>query len=134
MKYLVLTVFLIIFLIDLYFTVVSLGYRKKYCAKCKGYLLNTQQRRDVYIGGATGRFYKHYLDYKYTYKINGKTYEISDGTPGTKKNIPYCVDIIYQKKNPKFAYIKNLTIPFEPVIAFILLPLWIMFLIICIAL
>ena len=133
-KYFALAAFLIVFLTDLYFAVIAVGYKKKYCSKCKGYLTNTTQRKNVYIGGKNGRFYKHYLNFKYTYRVNGKVYEISDGVPGTKNNINSAVDIIYQKRNPKFAYIHNLTIPFEPIITFLLIPVWILLLICAIGL
>lgn len=115
-----------IFLIDLYFVCISFGFRKTQCGKCKGYLTNIVQQRDVYVGVKSGRFYKHYLDYVYVYRISGKEYRISGGVPGMKSNVRQVVDITYQKKNPKFAYIDRLTFPIQPIVALTLCPLWVM--------
>ena len=120
----------IIFLIDLYLLFASLGYRKKNCRKCKGYLDDTTQLKNVYIGGKAKRFYKRWLEYTYTYSVGGKRYRISGGVPGVRNNVKNIVDIVYQTKNPKRAYIDRLTFPLlEPVFFFILLPLWIIFVI-----
>lgn len=114
-----------IFLIDMYLLFVSIGFRKKNCCKCKGYLIDSVQYKDKYVGGKAGRFYKRYLDYTYRYKVNGKDYTVSGGVPGTKANMNSVVNIIYQKSNPKYAYIHNLTIPMQPIIVALLCPLWI---------
>lgn len=114
-----------IFLIDMYLLFVSIGFRKKNCHKCKGYLIDSVQYKDTYVGGKAGRVYKHYLDYSYGYKVNGKEYTVSGGVPGTKVNMKSVVDVIYQKSNPKYAYIYRLTIPMQPIIAVLLCPLWI---------
>jgi hypothetical protein len=120
----------IIFLLDLYLFFASLGYRKKNCRKCKGYLEDTTQLKNVYIGGKASRFYKRWLEYTYVYSVDGKQYRVSGGVPGVRNNVKNIVDIIYQTKNPKRAYIDRLTFPLlEPVFFFILLPLWIIFVI-----
>ena len=52
-----------IFLIDMYLLFVSIGFRKKHCHKCKGYLIDSVQYKDKYVGGKAGRFPKHYLEF-----------------------------------------------------------------------
>ena len=126
MGYVTIAVGLLLFLLDLYFFLVSLGFRKNRCQKCKGYLMDTTQYKDFYSGGKSGRFYKRYIDYTYVYRVDGKQYFVSDGNPGTKGNLPRTVDVIYQKNHPEFAYIKNLTFPEQPIFAAALCPLWIM--------
>ncbi len=126
MGYILLIVGIIIFIIDVYLFFISLNFAKKRCGKCKGFLLNTVQQKNVYVGGKSGRFYKHYLNYVYIYRVNGKEYRISGGVSGTKDNISSTADVIYQKNNPKFAYIKNLTLPIQPILALIICPVWIM--------
>ena len=119
--YIVLFVGIIIFLFDLYFAFISFGFFKKGCKKCKGYLVHTVRRKNIY---KRRFFYKNYLNFVYVYCVNGKEYHISEGVPGKKSNIGSVVDVIYQKKNPKFAYIRNLTFPNQPIIAVLLCPTW----------
>ena len=125
MGYLAIAIGTAVFLLDLYFLFVSLGFRKNRCEKCKGYLGNTVQYKDVWRGGKTGRFYKHFVDYVYVYHVDGEQYYISDGNPGVKGELKRVVDVIYQKKHPKFAYIKGLTFPEQPIVAAVLCPFWI---------
>ncbi len=120
----------IIFLLDLYLVYISLGFRKTHCKKCKGYLIKTLQHKDVYVGGKSGKFYKRYLEYTYVYQVNEKEYRIFGGVPGIKSNISHVVDIRYQKKNPRFAYIYRLTFPIQPILALLLFPIWII-LVVC---
>ncbi len=115
--------------LDIYLFYVASGYRRHLCGKCKGYLKNTKQLHNVHKGGKFGRFYKTYIDYVYVYRVGGTEYFIEDGRPGTKNDLRYTVDIIYQKKNPKRAYIEGLNLHFEASIAFLLCPVWIMFVI-----
>ena len=116
---------MIIFLADVYFVFVSIRFRKSQCKRCRGYLVNTVQRKNHYSGGKAGRIYKNYSDYDYVYRVDGKEYHICGGVPGVKGNISRVVDIVYQKKNPKLAYIHRLTFPIQPIIAVLLSPLWI---------
>ena len=118
-----------LFSFEAYLIILSAGFRKKQCAKCKGYLANTIQHKNYYSGGAGGKFYEHYLDYDYVYRVNGKEYHISGGVHGVRSNISQVVDIVYQKKNPKLAYIHRLTFPIQPIIALLLSPLCVMFVI-----
>ena len=126
MGYVAILIGVVIFSLDLYFLWVSLGFRKSQCGKCKGYLSNTTQYKDVIRrGGKTGRFYKRFKDYSYVYRADGKQYSVSCGDPVTKGNLPRTVDVIYQKNHPEFSYIKDLTFPEQPIVAIMLCPLWI---------
>ena len=116
--------------VDIYFVWIVWGFRKNNIRTCKGYLVNTLQYRDVYVGGKAGRFYKHYLDYEYVYRVNGKEYRISGGVPGAKADLRQSVDIVYQKHKPQRAYIRGLTIPHQLVTALLMCPIWIGFIII----
>ncbi len=114
-----------VLLFDLYLAWISWGFRKNNACKCKGYLANTLQHKNVHVGGKGGRFYKHYLDYEYVYRVYGKEYRLSGSVPGTKANLRQSVDIVYQKRKPQHAYIRDLTIPYQPITALLLCPIWI---------
>ncbi len=93
------------------------GFRKSNIKKTNGYLKSTNLERNVYKGRFNGRWYKHYTNYVYSYRVNNQEYNIADGTGGTKGILNYTVKIIYQKNKPQRAYIKGLTIPFCMVIS-----------------
>ena len=120
-----------VLIIDIYLFNRSLGYRRHLCGKCKGYLWETKQLKNVYIGRKYAGFYKRYIEYVYVYRVDGKEYFIDGSGPGTKNGLRNCVDIIYQKKKPQRAYISDMTFPIESVYACLLCPLWII-LIICV--
>ncbi len=121
-----------VLIIDIYLFNRSLGYRRHLCGKCKGYLKNTIQLKNVYLPSSSfARFYKRYIEYVYVYRVDGKEYFLDGGNPGTKKVLRNCVDIIYQKRKPERAYISDMTFPVESVYACLLCPLWII-LIICV--
>ena len=120
--YIKLFVGFVLVLSEIYLIFISVGFRKKHCKRCKGYLVNTIQRKNCYIGPFS-RFYKHYIEYDYEYRVNGKEYHTSGSGPGVKSNLRQVVDIVYQKNNPKLAYIHRLTFPMQPIIAIILFPL-----------
>lgn len=115
--------------LDIYLFYVASGYRRHLCGKCKGYLMETKQLKDVYIGLRAGRFYKRYIDYVYVYRVDGKEYFIDGGVPGTKNVLRNCVDIIYQKRKPERAYISDMTFPLESLAACLLCPFWVIFII-----
>ena len=119
-----------VLLIDVYLLYRALGYRRHLCGKCKGYLKETKQLKNVYIGFKAGRFYKRYIEYVYVYRVDGKEYFVDGGVPGTKNGLRNFVDIIYQKRKPERAYISDMAFPIESVYACLLCPLWII-LIIC---
>lgn len=120
-----------VLLTDIYLFYRALCYRRHLCGKCKGYLKETKQLKDVYIGLRAGRFYKRYIDYVYVYRVDGKEYFVDGGVPGTKNGLRNCVDIIYQKRKPERAYISDMAFPIEIVYACLICPLWII-LIICV--
>ena len=113
---LIMSAFLFVLTVNLSF--ISFHFRPKYCSCCKGYLQKTTQYRNKYVGTRNGRWYKHYIDYKYVYRVDGRAYEISGGSPGTKSILRTSVDMVYQTNNPKYAYIKNLHPPFVPFLMF----------------
>lgn len=120
----------LIFLLDAYFVYVSVGFGEKHCLKCKGYLNRTTQHKNKYVGNLTGRIHKNFVNYEYSYTVNGKTYHISGGVPGKENDLSRVVDITYQKRNPRYSYVKNLTFPIQPAVAAALCPLWII-LVVC---
>ena len=108
----------------------SLGFRRHLCGKCKGYLKNTIQLKNVYLpSGSFARFYKRYIEYVYVYRVDGKEYFVDGGVPGTKNVLRNCVDVIYQKKKPQRAYISDLYGPIEGSYACLLCPVWLLFII-----
>ena len=96
---------------------VSFGFCKTNCSVCKGYLKRTTQHKDHYV---RRQFYKRYIDFVYEYRVDGKTYVVSGGAPGTKSNLKDCADIVFQKKNPRRAYVHGLTFPIQPIAAALL--------------
>ena len=117
-----------LFVVTVYLLLVSLGFRKGQCSKCKGYLTATTHHKNKYVGGKRGRFYKHYSDYVYEYRVNGQTFTISGGIPGTKSNLNHAVEVIYQKRRPQYAYIRKLTLPVQPLLLLFSIPLCVLFL------
>lgn len=119
-----------VLLIDIYLFYRSLGYRRHLCGKCKGYLKDTKQLKNVYLPSAGfARFYKRYIEFVYVYRVDGKEYFVDGGAPGVKNILRNTVDIIYQKKNPKRAYIKDLSFPYEGIFAGLICPVWIIFIV-----
>ena len=126
MGYMTMTIGIFLFFLNLHFFLISLNFRKNRCEKCKGYLTDITQYKDVYRGGKSGQFYKRFIDYAYVYRVNGKQYSVTGGNQWGKGDLPRTVDIIYQKNHPAFAYIKGMTFPEQPIVAIMLCPLWIM--------
>lgn len=127
--YVVMAISLSVFVAETYLIYISLGFRKSKRAKCKGYLNTTTQYRNKYVGRKSGRFYKHYIDYIYTYTVDGKTYRISGGAPGIKNNLRQTVDVIYNKKHPRFSYADKVTFPLPIFAAVFLFPVSAFFLV-----
>ncbi len=101
-------------------TVISAGFRRSNTLQTIGYLEKTNTQHNVYIGGKTGRWYKNWTDYSYVYRVDGKKYTLSNGAPGKQDNLKNTVTVVYQIKHPKYAYIKDLTFPIQPVFAALL--------------
>ena len=123
MGYVILIIGSIVFLIDLYLALVSLNFQKKRTKSVRGYLTTTKSSKDVYKRG--NHFYKHYVTFVYNYRVNGKLYQASGGVPCKKGNLPSVVEIIYQKWNPKLAYVNQLSRPIHPFLCLLLCPIWV---------
>ena len=106
--------------LSLVFAVISIGFRRSNTSITKGYLKKTNHRRNVYVGGKSGRWYKNWLDYSYSYRVDDKQYTVSGGIPGKPDNIKSSVTVIYQKNHPDLSYIQDLTFPIQAVIAVLL--------------
>ena len=102
------------------FLMIAIGFRHSTTSKTNGYLERINRKQNVYIGGISGRWYKSWLDYTYIYRVDGKQYTVSSGTPGKPNNMKTVVAVIYQKKHPDFSYIKGITFPVQPIIAVML--------------
>ena len=89
-------------------------YRPPHSGKCHGYLRNRQYSKEKWVAK---RKVKDWVDYAYTYTVDGELYFIEDGVHGKNESIPKTVTVIYQKKHPKRAYIERMTFPTEPVFA-----------------
>ncbi len=98
--------------LSLYFLWVWSRYRPPHSGKCYGYLRNQQYAKEKWIAK---RKVKNWVDYVYTYTVDGKLYFIKDGVHGKNENLPKSVTVVYQKKHPKRAYIEKMTFPHEPV-------------------
>ena len=82
-------------------------FKPKYCSKCKGFLRKEQYFEKRKVGSYySDEYTKDWLDSVYVYKIDGKEYSVSGGAHGKKGSSPCTVDIVYQTKNPKRAYVK----------------------------
>lgn len=82
-------------------------FKSKYCSKCKGFLRKEQYFKKRKVGGYhSDRYVNDWVDSLYTYKVDGKEYGVSGGAHGKKGSSPCTVDIVYQTKNPKRAYVK----------------------------
>lgn len=110
----------IVFVTAAAFLIISIGFRRSNISKTNGFLERTNRKQNVYIGGKTGKRYKSWLDYTYVYRVDGKQYTVSGGTPGKPDQLKTTVTVIYQKKHPGFSYIKGITFPIQPVIAVLL--------------
>lgn len=112
--FVILAVFLFLFIRNV---VILYGFRKGNTKKTNGYLNEVKHEKNVYVGRKSGRFYKHWVSYTYTYHVNEKSYSVSGGSSGKPDNIQRTVRIIYQKKKPKYAYAENHTFPNQIVYA-----------------
>ena len=109
--------------------IVFLGFRKENIETANGYLTETISEKNVYKGGHNGRWHKNWVNYVYSYRVNGISYTIEGGGSGTKQGLSTVVKIIYQKKHPKRAYIRGMTIPMNIIYAIALFVIAIMLLI-----
>ena len=129
LNYILLSLGTITLVISIWFLKITVGFRKNNTGHTSGYLENTKHSNNVYSGGKAGRWYKNWVDFCYSYTVNGKQYKIEHGLPGKPNNLPNVVKIVYQKNKPKYSYIKELTVPIYPIIAILLGILSILYLI-----
>ncbi len=113
----------VLFVAEIPLFMIFIGFRGSNCHRCSGYLKKQEHKKNKYVGAKSGRFYKDYIEYVYVYNVNGKEYTISGGAPGKKGDLPGNVKVIYQKNKPKYAYINKLTLPVQPIVFVILLPI-----------
>ncbi len=99
---------------------ISIGFCKKNTVKVKGYLTLTEHKRKVCRRMS---YYPHYVTATYTYRVNGKPYQISFSHGGNSSeapgNMPRTVNIYYQKTCPRFAYIDIFPVLY-PVVAILI--------------
>lgn len=120
MKFLVflsLLIGILLLIIAFYNFIVFVGFRKNNVKNVNGYLQSTKSEKNVFKGGRNGRLHKNWVNYVYSYRVDEKSYTISGGISGTKQNLNTVVKVIYQKKHPEKAYIKNLTFPMQIIYA-----------------
>lgn len=113
----------VLFLAEIPLFLIFVGFRNGNCCRCNGYLKKEKHEKNKYVGAKCGRFYKDYIEYVYVYNVNGKEYTISGGAPGKTGDLPGNVKVIYQKSKPKYAYINKLTLPIQPIVFALLLPI-----------
>lgn len=88
-----------------------IGFRGSRAASTTGWLKASDHRKNVYSGGKAGRFYKHWTDCVYVYRVDGREYSVSVGAPGVPGDFSGCARIVYQKKHPQRAYVASLSQP-----------------------
>ena len=87
----------------LYYLSCYLGFRNGKTDVVYGELVKTEYRKNVYKRGRG--WYKHYTNFAYKYKVDGKEYLVSGSDPLRPHNLSRIEKIVYQTKYPKRAYI-----------------------------
>lgn len=82
--------------------------RPKSTAKTAGILRETDYKQDVTVGIRRRMFFKHYTKARYVYTVNGVEYSLRGEHPGTKRQTPKFVPVVYIKRFPRFAYIDEI--------------------------
>lgn len=74
-----------------------------------GMQIDVKHKKDVWLWGARRRdvFLKHQSTAKYEYRVNGKTYTVKNMRPVTAKQMPRMVSVMYIKRFPKIACVKD---------------------------
>ena len=86
---------------------------QKYIGKASATLGETKYKKDVTIYGSDlyRRCFpiklKHYSKSKYNYVVNGKHYKLKYWEASTAKQMPRTLLVVYLKRFPKIAYVKN---------------------------
>ena len=82
--------------------------RPKNTAKTAGILRETDYKQNVTVGIRRRMFFKHYTKARYVYTVNGVEYSLRGEHPGTKRQTPKFVPVVYIKRFPRFAYIDEI--------------------------
>lgn len=82
--------------------------RPKSTAKTAGILRETDYKQNVTVGIRRRIFFKHYTKARYVYTANGVEYSLRGEHPGTKRQTPKFVPVVYIKRFPRFAYIDEI--------------------------
>ena len=82
--------------------------RPKSTAKTAGILRETDYKQNVTVGIRRRIFFKHYTKARYVYTVNGVEYSLRGEHPGTKRQTPKFVPVVYIKRFPRFAYIDEI--------------------------
>ena len=82
--------------------------RPKSTAKTAGILRETDYKQNVTVGIRRRIFFKHYTKARYIYTVNGVEYSLRGEHPGTKRQTPKFVPVVYIKRFPRFAYIDEI--------------------------
>ena len=82
--------------------------RPKSTAKTAGILRETDYKQNVTVGIRRRIFFKHYTKARYVYTVNGVEYSLRGEHPGTKRQTPKFVPVVYVKRFPRFAYIDEI--------------------------
>lgn len=101
------------------------------CDTCKGFLNQSVHEKDKQIRRTV---FRDYVSFSYRYRVNGESYICRGGVQGKKADLPTTVQIVFQKKHPKHAYIRNVMFPIQTVVGGLLLPLGLLVLIVGIGL
>ncbi len=74
-----------------------------------GTQIDVKHKKDVWLWGGRRRdvFLKHQSTAKYEYRVNGKTYAVKHAEFVTAKQMPRMVSVMYLKRFPKIAYVKD---------------------------
>lgn len=82
--------------------------RPQNTAKTAGILRETDYKQNVTVGIRRRIFFKHYTKARYVYTVNGVEYSLRGEHPGTKRQTPKFVPVVYIKRFPRFAYIDEI--------------------------
>jgi len=83
-----------------------LGLRKSNRIEVIGWLSVTETERNVFYGHPfTGKWYRNWVRFTYIYRVDGKDYSVSGGTPGQRKDLPMRTTVCVQKNAPANAFI-----------------------------
>ena len=107
---------------------VSLLFLRKQTKETRGFRVSCEHQRDVYKGGKSGRWHAHWVRCTFLYQVSGKEYRVSCEKPGEPCDIRKTVQVVYLKKHPKCAYIKDLSFPWQYIAAPVLFIFGVLFL------